>query len=177
MDLFRFGVRLSIAFFVVGTIILIVFYFTLSAKMALFAYQYTIMAILVNWMYAAMLLYYFLKQRILIETLLKTLGVMALNIPVGILYAYVMVWLLGYARITFKNTTGTDLDLIRIEGCQEKEIANLKKDDSRTVWISIPEGCSVHITYELDGEQKKETVVGYLVPDGGIKTTFEIKKE
>jgi hypothetical protein len=177
MPNFKFAAALAISLFIIGTGILIWFYLNPSSFVAFVAYQFTILAIIVNWIYAGVLLFNFLKARISIPVLLKSLGVTVLNIPVGILYAYIMVWLLSYARITFKNSTGTDLGVIRIEGCQEKEITDLKNDDSRTVWIKIPGDCAIAIAYELNGEQRRETVIGYLVPEGGIKATYELKKE
>jgi hypothetical protein len=176
MHNFKFAASLAISFFLIGTGILTWFYLNPSSFVAFVAYQFTILAIIVNWVYAGVLLFNFLKARISIPVLLKSLGVTILNIPVGILYAYIMVWLLSYARITFTNATGTDLGLIRVQGCQEKAITDLKKGDSQTVWIKIPGDCAIEIAYEINGEQRKETVIGYLVPEGGIKATFEIKR-
>jgi hypothetical protein len=174
MGYFRFGIKLTIAFFAAGTIILAIFYFTLSPKVALLAYLYTGVAILTSWLYAGVLLFHYLRGRINVKNMLKTIGVMALNIPVGILYAYIMIALLEFARITFKNNTGKDISIVKIKGCDTGEIHDLKNGSSKTVWIKIPTDCQVDIEYEIGGTTIGETVAAYLTPSSGIIATYEI---
>lgn len=175
MEYFRFGVKLALVFFLLGTVVLVLFAITLSTKIALFAYQFTVTAILVNWLYAATLLFYLLKRKISLNALFKTLGVMLINIPVGILYAWLMVYLLSFARITIHNATGEDLGPIRVYGCEQKEIKELKNGDKKNVWIKIPANCSIEIQYQLRGVNKLDTVVNYLTPERGLKITHELR--
>ena len=174
MEYFRFGVKLTIGFLVIGTLIMILFYFTLSPKVAMFAYLYTGAAILINWIYTAFLLVNLLRGKISAVNTLKTVGLMALAIPVALLYAYIMIILMSYARITFKNTTAENISLITIAGCEPKEIRNLNKGESKTIWIKLIEDCRIDINYEYDGKSKRETVARYLLKSGGIAATYEI---
>lgn len=174
MEYFRIGVRLTVGFLVIGTLILIVFYFTLSAKVAMFTYLYTAVAVFVNWVYTAFLLYNLLRGRISGINTLKTVGLMALAIPVAMVYAEIMIVLTSHARITFKNTTGNNIALIKVEGCDQKQIQDLDNGESKTVWIKIPVTCKVEIEYELNGIQKKETVAGYLNVSGAVIATYEV---
>jgi hypothetical protein len=175
MEYFRFGVKLALVFFLLGTLILVLFAITLSARVALFAYQFTITAILINWSYAAMLLFYLLKRRISLNILFKTLGAMFVNIPVGLLYAWLMVYFLSFARITISNTSGEDLGPIRIEGCEQKEIEELRTGESKTLWIKIPGDCSIEIQYEMENASKRDTLVKYITPGGGLKVNYELR--
>lgn len=174
MQFFRFGIRLTISFFIAGTAILVLFYFNPTTRIALIAYQFTIIGIVANWIYVIVLLFNFLRVKINTINLMKTLGVMAINIPVGILYSYIMVWLLGYARITFQNNTGEKIPLLKIEGCEEKMLTDLENESSKSTWIKIPGDCSINILYEVNGETKTETVLGYVTPGQGVKMLYEI---
>ena len=174
MDHFRFGLRLTIGFVLIGTLIVGVFYFTLSPKVALFAYLYTGVAILTNWIYTAFLLYYLLKGKISAKTTLSTVILMALSIPIALLYSYAMIFLMSYARITFQNNTNADIELIKIEGCQQKEIENLDQGDSKTVWIKIPMDCHIEIEYQTEGETHKETVAKFLPVSGGVVASYSL---
>jgi hypothetical protein len=175
MEHFRFGVKLALVFFLLGTIILILFAITLSAKIALFAYQFTIAAILINWLYAAMLLFCLLKRRISLNILFKTLGAMFMNIPVGILYAWLMVYLLSFARVTIFNASGEDIGPIRIDGCEQKGIEELKTGEAKTRWIKIPKDCSIEIQYVMKNTSKRDTIVKYITPGGGLKVNYELR--
>lgn len=174
MKYFKFGFQLALGFFVAATAILFLFYIMPSTRITLLAYQFTIVAIVGNLLYAIVLLFVYLVRRISLGHLLKTLGVMALNIPVGILYSYLMVFLLNYARITFVNNTGTVIPIVQIQGCEQKQITALEQGKSQTVWIKIYDECSVSISYEINGSTKNEPVLTALKKDSGRKIKYEI---
>jgi hypothetical protein len=121
-----------------------------------------------------MLLFYLLKRRISLNTLFKTLGAMFVNIPVGLLYAWLMVYFLSFARVTISNTSGKDLGPIRIEGCEQEEIEELKTGESKTLWIKIPGDCSIEIQYEMENTSQRDTLVKYITPGGGLKVNYEL---
>lgn len=174
MEYFRFGLRLTLGFLIIGTFILILFYFTLSAKVGLFAYLYTGVAILVNWIFTAYLLINLLRGKISALNTLKTVGLMALSIPVALLYSQIMITLMSYARITFKNTTGENIPSLNIGGCEVREIKNLETGESETIWIKIPADCQINIEYEIQGEKRKEAVARYVTRSSGIIATYVI---
>jgi hypothetical protein len=171
MDHFRFGLRLTVTFFLLGTVILILFATTLSPQVALFAYQFTITAILIHWLYAAILLFYLLKRTISLPALFKTFGVMMINIPVGLLYAWLMAFFVGFTRLTLINNTDKDIPVIQIEGCGQKIVHNLEKNESKTIWIEIPAPCKVSIRYEgMSDENKADS----LFLEGGRKMDYTL---
>jgi hypothetical protein len=174
MHYYRFARNLALAFFITGTFILTWFYFTPSSTVALFAYQFTIVAIVANWLYAAIILFSFLRVKLSMQHTLKALGVMMLNIPVGILYAYIMVWLLSYARVTLQNNSGADIGMVNIEGCAPKQVKDLRIGEARTVWIKIAGPCDVSVAYEVNGIRHKEVVVSGLADGGGGKFVYGI---
>jgi hypothetical protein len=176
MEYFRFGVRLALICFLIGTIILIFFAVTLSTRVALLAYQFTITALIINWIYAAILLFHLLRQRLALQTLFKTLGVMTINIPIGIFYAWLMVIFLSYARITVKNKTGQDLTSVELMGCDsKKQINELKKNEETTVWIKITKDCGLSIHYRID-DRDRSNVIGNLTPGPDAIIRYELKK-
>lgn len=64
---------------------------------------------------------------------------------------------------------------IQILGCQEKFIDKLKKEDKRTIWIKIPEDCSIDINYIFEGTKKRENIIEYISPGMGEKIEFSIE--
>lgn len=173
MDHFRFGLRLTVIFFLLATVILILFAVTLSTQVAVFAYQFTITAIIINWLYAAMLLFYLLKRTIGLPTLFKTLGVMTVNIPVGLLYAWGMAFFVGFTRLTLINNTDKDVPVIQIEGCGQKIVHHLEKNESKTIWVEIPAPCKVSIRYEGMSEGKADS----LFLEGGRKIDYTLPSD
>jgi hypothetical protein len=176
MEYFRFGVRLSLGFLIAGTGILILFYFNPSARIALTAYQFTVIAVVASWIYVIILLINMLRRRISIPVLIKTLGVMAINIPIGIFYSQIMVWLLGYARVTFENNTGQIITVLNIRGCEKKTLESLENESTKTAWIKISENCHVEVSYTLDGEMKKELVIANVAKGEGVRIFYKLKK-
>jgi hypothetical protein len=174
MEYFRLGLRLTIAFALIGSVIVGIFYFTLSPGIAMFAYIYTGIAILTNWLYTAYLLIRLLQKKISARTTLQTVLLMALSIPIALLYSYSMSWMMSYARITFKNQTPYDIPVIKIDGCQEKQIANLNQGESKTVWIKLPVDCKIEIEYTAAGQTRKETVAKFIPVSGGIIASYSL---
>ncbi|HEY3401893.1 MAG TPA: hypothetical protein VGK59_00815 [Ohtaekwangia sp.] len=170
----KLAIKLAIVLFSIGTAIFILFCFTGSTKVAAGGYAFLVTSIVISWAFIALVLINFLRRKIAMAEALKILGVILANIPIAILYTYLVTLLFGYARITFSNTTSHDLRSIQIHGCEEKEIAELKQGDSKTVWIRIPGDCSIDIEYESGGEKKSESVAGYLTHHGGVKAVYEI---
>jgi hypothetical protein len=99
---------------------------------------------------------------------------LTINIPIAAFYFYLVVVLINIARITFENTTGHDLSSIKISGCGDKEIRFLQAGKSKTVWIHIPSDCSLEISYEIDGQIKREIIAAYLTNSNGVIATYKI---
>jgi hypothetical protein len=171
----KFAVKLAFAFFIAGTILLVLFYFEPSLKNAMLAYQFTIGAIIVNWLFALFLLFAFLRKRLTLKQLLTSLGVMAINIPIGIFYSSIMVWLLSYARITVENSTANVLGNIRFTGCEIKQIKTLPVGEDETVWIKIKNGCNVMVEYQQLESTHRQLIIDSLSAGKGFKMTYLLK--
>lgn len=174
MDYLKFGIKLALGFFCLGTALLVVFYFTFSPELIMLGYQFTATAVLINWLYIGILLFRQMTGKISAINVIKTIGVLFLNIPVALLYVYVVMTMMSYARITFENATGADINTILIEECEQHTIDGLAKDEATTVWIKIPGDCQVNIEYEVNGKKQRETVASYLTALGGLKATYAI---
>jgi hypothetical protein len=171
----KFAIKLAFAFFIAGTIFLGLFYFEPSSKNAMLAYQFTVGAIIVNWLFALFLLFAFLRKTLTLKQLLTSLGAMAVNIPIGIFYSSIMVWLLSYARITVENSTQNVLENIRFTGCEIKQIRKLPVGEDETVWIKIKNGCNVMVEYERLHSVHQELIVDSLPAGKGFKVTYIFK--
>jgi hypothetical protein len=171
----KFAIKLAVAFFIAGTILLGLFYFEPSLKNAMLAYQFTVGAIIVNWLFALFLLFAFLRKKLTLKQLLTSLGAMAVNIPIGIFYSSIMVWLLSYARITIENSTPDVLENIRFTGCDAKQIEDLTAGEGETIWIKIKNGCDVVVEYERLQSTHRELIVDSLSAGKGFKMTYFLK--
>ena len=170
----NFSKRLTIGLFIIGTFFLLLFATTLSVRVGLIGYIYTGLAFLVATAYIIVLIVRISRQNLNLITGLKSIGIMLLNIPVALLYFFLVMMLINIARITFENTTGQDLSSIKIIGCDNREIKSLKNGESKTIWINIPGDCLLEIEYQIGGELKTETVAGYMTNSGGVIATYKI---
>lgn len=170
----KFSIKLALGFFVIGTIILLSFAIKLSSTVAMLGYIYTAFAFLIGSIYVIIITIKIVSKKLDFRTGVKVILVMMLNVPISLFYIFIVLTLMSYARITFENTTEYNLTSIKISGCQNKEIKELRTGESKTVWIGIPTDCQVDIQYEVNGDLKRETVVGYLTNSGGIVATYKI---
>ena len=106
--------------------------------------------------------------------LLKTCGIMLLNIPVMIVYCWIAIILLDTMRITFTNETGKEISDINIVGCGGGYIDKLEIGESKTVWVSITGDCSIELEYLSNGKRNDEIVAGYVTSSMGQKINHKI---
>jgi hypothetical protein len=174
MDELKFSIKLTLGFFTIGTIIMVLFALTLSGTIGMFGYIFTGLSVFIGTVYLVILIVRIVTKKVDGTTGIKSALVLTINIPVAIFYTYLVLVLLNYARVTFENTTGELLTSIKIFGCEEKEIKRLKSGESETVWIHIPGDCEVEIAYQLNGEIRREIVAGYLTNMNGFIGRYRI---
>ena len=111
------------------------------------------------------------------KRLLKTSGLMLINLPIMFLFILFSLILIGNMRITFTNSTQNKLTDIKIVGCENEYISELKPNESKTVWVEITGDYSINLEYLDNGELKKEMVAGYVISGMGqkIKHKFDGK--
>ena len=170
----KLGRTTALISFLAGTIIFGLYYLTSAFKLLFVGYGFIALVGLINIGILIAILIRAGKDRENRNRLLKTCGLMTLNIPVMIVYCWVAMILLGTMRITFTNKTGTELTDINIIGCGGGHIDKLEIGESETVWVSITGDCSINIDYLSAGQRKEEMVVGYVTSSMGQKVNHKI---
>jgi hypothetical protein len=108
--------------------------------------------------------------------LLRTTGLMLLNVPVAIFCFWAGSQLLNTVRITLTNPHSTTITDLVISGCKMHTIATLPPGGKQIVWVSIPGDCSIHLQYQHGGQVHQETVMGYCTGNMGMKIGHELGK-
>lgn len=171
----RISILTALISFFIGTGLLIFYYIEMSVLTILYSSYVVLFLIILN---VFLLLFFLFKcfQNKISYTALKHSGIiLSANIPIAILYFFLVNILLSMIRITVVNHSGQDITSIIITGCENKTIALLKNDDSKTVWINISHDCSVDVHFWLNGKNKNVNVIGYATSLMGQKVSYEIK--
>jgi len=92
-----------------------------------------------------------------------TSGIMILNIPIAILYFYIVMFLLSTMRISLINETGSKLTNLKIIGGETKLINELEVGERQTEWVEIKSENPIVLEYNIDGEIKRESIHSYPV--------------
>lgn len=165
---------LALISFLLGTFLLVTYYLTMSAEFALFSYFLIGGIVVINLVVLIILMSKLLNRNSEKEGILRTIGIMLLNIPVALFYFYVVSILTSYIRLTITNKTNTALSNIVISGCDKQKIDGLNVNESETVWIKISGDCSVNLSYNINGVEKDENVFGYVTNMMGQKVKYDI---
>lgn len=72
------------------------------------------------------------------------------------------------------NVQGILFSDINITGCETEYIDKLEIGESETVWIDIPNDCSISIDYLTNGKRNEEVVAGYVSNSMGQKMNHKI---
>lgn len=160
--------------FIGGTIIILLFYFTNAIELGFLGLFFIAIIGIINLVIVGQLIFKFFKDKQGKKKVLGTIGLMLLNIPIVLIYCWFAITLLNTMRITFVNAALTQLNDIKIYGCEEKHINALSPGQSKTVWVGITGDCSISIDYKLNGQIKTEEVAGYVTNSNGQIITFKI---
>ncbi len=170
----KIGNSTAIISFLIGTAIFLSYVISENDSLFLIGYIYLIAAILVNIYVLCWLLLQSSDDNAIKKGLNRSKIFIVANIPIAIGYFFTIVYLLSYLRITFVNSTGETITNVRIIGCDNKNISQLRTDQKETKWIGINGDCSVDIKYFINGEENQETVVGYASGPMGQRLIYEI---
>jgi len=170
----KIGKLTALVSFLIGTVIFGLYCLTSNTEQLFIGYGFILLAGLINIIILTLVFAAAFKDSKNRKKLLLTSGLMLLNMPVMFVYVFVALTLLGTMRITFTNATETTLTDINIVGCGGGHIGKLEIGRSKTVWVDIPGDCSISINYLLDGQQKEESVVGYVTNSMGQKMKHNI---
>lgn len=170
----KLGRLTAIISFLLGTIILVLYYLTSAFQFAFIGYGFVALAGFLN---IALLIRFFIEVmtcKDFRKKLLMTCGLMLLNIPVAIFYCWFAIALTGVMRITFVNSTQATLVDINIVGCETEHIDRLEIGESETVWVGITGDCTINVDYLSNGQRKEENVAGYVTGGMGQKMKHNI---
>lgn len=159
----KIGIYTTLTSFLIGTLLLLFFYFTNSNEIAGFGIYFIIVAGIINLIIIALLLAEILADKDNRKRNLKTSRIMLLNIPVLVLYFYFVMFLLSIMRITFINDTGKIITDLKIIGGEPKTIEKLEKGESQTEWIKIISENDLVLEYKIDREIKTEMIYSYMI--------------
>lgn len=159
--------KVALLTFLLGTVVFALYFLTSNAIYLFVGYAYMFIAIPVNITYLYVIIIENYKDPTYRVRLLKTIGIMLLNIPAAYLYIWCAMIISGNIRLSLTNTTNDNITNINITGCEPQSILELKPNESKTIWVGIPHDCAIFIDFFEGDIKKKETVLGYTTPGGG----------
>jgi hypothetical protein len=170
----KLGRQTALISFLLGTGIFGLYFLTSAIGLLFFGYGFIVLTGLINLGVLIAILLRASKDVEKRKGLLMTSALMLINIPIMLVYCWVVIILLGTMRITFTNDTGAELTDIKIVGCGGGHIDKLEIGESKTAWVTITGDCSIYVDYLSNGQRKEETVVGYVTSTMGQKVNHKI---
>jgi hypothetical protein len=170
-ELIKRSLKVSLASFLFGTGLLVLFFFTNPAFFALTSIPIILILGVGNFILLVRLGLKGLKDKENRKRALLTGGIISLNIPIVILYAYLVFVLFDTVVVRFKNDTDKILTNITVTGCDQRTIQDLRPGQTEIEWIPITRDCienRIIISYDIDGVVQQEIVDGYVVEGSRI---------
>ncbi len=159
----RIGRFTALISFLIGTIILIIFYFTDSSAITEFGMIFIVVAGIINAGVFVKVLIDLINEKESRKKYVFTSGIMLLNIPIVLAYFYFVMILMNTMRESFINETGREITNLKIIGGEPKSIEKLEIGEKQTKWIAINSINDLILEYEFNGEVKTEMIYSYMV--------------
>jgi len=159
--------------FILGSIIFLWYFLTSAELSLLIGFYFIVIAAIVNSVLVLIHTWFLARDQ---EKFLhlRSFGLLLLNIPIAVIYIYFVLVLLNTVRLTLINETNQNITEIKISGCDEKSIDQLKNEERATLWISIPNDCAIIMTYKLESEEVEEVIYYYTTNMNGQKVAYRI---
>ena len=164
--LIKKSLKVSFTSFLLGTGLLVLFFFTNDYLFALVSLPIIVTLGAANLIILGRLGLKGLKERENRKRIFLIGGIISLNIPVAIVYAYFVVALFDIVVVRFENDTTKTLTNISVSGCDERTIGELRPGQTKIEWIRITQKCienRIVIEYEINGKLTREIVYGYVI--------------
>lgn len=168
------GRKLALLSFLIGSMLFLLYYLTSFWGLFFAGYLFIAAAVIGNSTVLILILISAYRNNETHKTNLFTSILMLLNIPIALTYLWIISILVDIMRITFNNSTNSQLTSIEITGCEAKRIDKLDLKESETIWINIPHDCFIDIKYMIDGQIKNEVVEPYVTKIMGQKRDYKI---
>jgi len=170
----KLGKGTALISLIIGTLIFGFYFLTSNDELLFIGYGFIIIAGIFNLIVLIAILSKSKSDSENRKRLLKTGGLMLINLPIMFLFIWFSLILIGNMRVTFTNSTDNKLTDIKIFGCETEYISELQPNESKTVWVGITGDCSITLEYLENGKLKKETVAGYVTSGMGQKMKHKI---
>lgn len=172
----RLGRKIFGGSFLLGTFIFIANILTNNSSLLIVGYIFLTLAILLNIGILITIIINTITDNLNRKALLKTGGLIILNIPVALTYIAITMALMNVMIVTIENTYETAISSIRIEGCESIAFDRLEPKEKHTVWIDIKTDCQINVSYNQNNERRTENVIGYVSAGMGKRIKYEIGK-
>ena len=156
------GKGTAVISFVIGALIFGIYLLTSNSNLLFIGYGFIVLAGIANLIILIAILAKSNSDSTNRKRLLKTSGLMLINLPIMFFFIWISLILIGNMRITLTNGTNNKLTDIKIVGCETQHIAELEPNESKTVWVEITGDCSITLEYLENGEIKKEMVEEFI---------------
>ncbi|HLP13779.1 MAG TPA: hypothetical protein VK177_17730 [Flavobacteriales bacterium] len=166
---------IALVSFLGGTIIFGWLYFSMNSEALFFGYIYVAFTVVLNLGLLVVMLVRSLGDEENKSKLQKRGLLILVNIPIMFIYLGLTVMLLNRLRITITNSTPKEITQVKLHGCEDLSVENIKPGDSKNVWVYIPGDCSVEIEYNINGQVKTDMVAGYVTQSMGTVISYDIK--
>jgi hypothetical protein len=157
-----YGLYTAVMSFAVGTVIVGLYYFTMSFIFAFIGMFYAEGVVAVNIIVLIIMIIQSCQKKVNCKKVWKTLVLMLVNIPVAILYFWLAIFLTDTVRLTLSNVTKDRLTDVNIAGCESRHLNSLESGESKTIWIPINGDCSVSVSYVRNGVRDTVNATGYV---------------
>ncbi|TNE79824.1 MAG: hypothetical protein EP332_09595 [Bacteroidetes bacterium] len=158
--------------FLLGTFLLGWYVQSLNSKVEEYGFYYLVVAAVLNILILFVVITVAIRQPKERKRLGKSAGLMLINIPITVLYFWVVMALQDYVRVQIKNTTDSMLTEIQISGCGEASLESVPPKEEKSVWLKLEREGSLECQYRKNGIPAIEPISGYLCP--GLPGRFDI---
>ncbi|PWK17684.1 hypothetical protein [Xanthomarina spongicola] len=173
----KIGVYTALVSFLIGTLLLVIFYFTYSSIIAYYGLIFIIIVGIINLVILVKIVFDYNTKRENKKEYLRTALIMLLNIPIVICYTYFVIFLMNTMIVTLINETGREISQIKIIGGEPTQILKLEIGEVKTKWVGITNDNSLMIEYNVDGEIRQEVIYGYVTSFSGSRIKYKIGNE
>ena len=173
----KIGIYTALISFLIGTLLLIIFYFTDSSSITSFGMIFIVIAGIINAGVFVKVLIDLINEKENRKKYIFTSGIMLLNIPIVLVYFYFVMVLMNTLRVSFRNETGREISHLKIIGGELKTIERLDIGERKTKWIDITQDSDLQIEYQIDGKIKNELIYGYITNFSGQRIKYRIGNE
>jgi hypothetical protein len=159
--------RVSLTSFLLGTAMLVLFFFTSDLLVALVCAPVVLVIGVYNLKLLLLLAWRGRRQKENRKELWRAGAIMSLNLPVALLYSKVVLMLSNTLLVRLVNTANQPLRQVVVLGCgEQRPLADLQIGQSTIFWLPISRACferTVVVRYKVGQSTRQAIINGYVV--------------